>query len=274
MLSRKRLILLGCITLFTFAQAKMLDGIAMIVNGEAVTTSEIRAVQKQMGVSKKQATDLLIQDRLQKAAMKKISVPETDIDVKIAQIAAQNNLTIPKMQKVLKQQGTSWSKYRKSIKESIKKQKFYREKVASTLSKPSEDELKLFYQKHKKEFVLPTSISMIEYSSSSEAAMKKFLTTKKKNGVKSRSVKKNTSSINSALLGTILQTQNGSYTRPFNAGDKYISYKVISKNGQKSMSFEDAKGAVAGKWRQQQQGKALKDYFEKMKTNADIRVIR
>ena len=270
----KKLILIGCIILFTFAEAKMVNGIAMIVNGEAVTTSEIRAVQKQMGVSKKQATDLLIQDRLQKAAMKKISVPETDIDVKIAQIAAQNNLTIPKMQKVLKQQGTSWSKYRKSIKESIKKQKFYREKVASTLSKPSEDELKLFYQKHKKEFILPTSISMIEYSSSSEAAMKKFLTTKKKNGVKSRSVKKNTSSINSALLGTILQTQNGSYTRPFNAGDKYISYKVISKNGQKSMSFEDAKGAVAGKWRQQQQGKALKDYFEKMKTNADIRVIR
>jgi len=40
------------------------------------------------------------------------------------------------------------------------------------------------------------------------------------------------------------------------------------------MSFEDAKGAVAGKWRQQQQGKALKDYFEKLKTNADVKVIR
>jgi len=270
----KKLILIGCIALFTFAEAKMVNGIAMIVNGEAVTTSEIRAVQKQMGVSKKQATDLLIQDRLQKSAMKKIAVPETEVDAKITQIAAQNNLTVPKMQKLLQQQGTSWSKYRKSVKESIKKQKFYREKVASTVAKPSEDELKLFYQKHKKEFVLPTSISMVEYSSSSEATMKKFLETKKKNGVRSRSVKKNTSSINSALLGTILQTQNGSYTRPFNAGDKYISYKIISKNGQRSMSFEDAKGAVAGKWRQQQQGKALKDYFEKMKTNADIRVIR
>ena len=142
------------------------------------------------------------------------------------------------------------------------------------MRKPSEDELKIFYENHKKDFIIPTSVSMIEYSASSEEALKNFLKTKKKKGVKSRSVKKNTSNINSALLGTILQTQDGSFTRPFNAGDRYISYRVISKNGQRSMSFEDAKGAVAARWRQQQQGKALKDYFEKMKTNADIKVIR
>ena len=269
-----KLILLSCITLLTFTQAKMIDGIAMVVNGEAVTTSEIRAVQQQMGVNKKQAVDMLVQDRLQKSAMKKISIPESDIDAKITQIATQNNLTVPKMQKLLKQQGTSWSKYRKTIKESLKKQKFYRETVAATVPKPSEDELKIFFENHKEDFVMPTSLSLIEYSASIEQALKNFLQTKKKKGVKSRSVKKSTSNLNSALLGTLMQTQDGSFTRPFNAGDRYISYKVISKNGKKSMSFEDAKGAVAGRWRQEQQGKALKDYFEKMKTNADIRVIR
>jgi parvulin-like peptidyl-prolyl isomerase len=270
----KKLILLGCMALFTLSQAKMVDGIAMVVNGEAVTTSEIRALQRQMGLSKQQAVDMLVQDRLQKSAMKKISVPDSEVDTKVSQIAAQNNLTVPKMQKLLKQQGTSWSKYRKSIKESIKKRKFFKKKVAATMSKPSEDELKIFYTNHKKDFVIPTHVNLIEYSSPSEETMKKFLQTKKKNGVRSRSVKKSTNNMNKALLGTILQTQNGSYTRPFNAGDKYISYKVLSKTGKKSLSFEDAKGAVAGRWRQKQQGKALKDYFEKMKTNADIRVIR
>ena len=270
-----KLILLGCVVLFSFAQAKMVDGIAMVVNGEPVTTSEIRAVQQQLGVSKKQAVDMLVQDRLQKSAMRKIKIQESDVDNKIAQIAAQNNLTVPKMQKLLKAQGTSWRKYRKTIRESLKKQKFYREKVAATVIKPSEDELKIFYENNKKDFVIPTSISMIEYSSPSEETLKKFLTTRKKTkGVRSRSVKKSTSSLNKALLGQLLQTQDGSFTRPFNAGDRFITYKVLSKNGKKSMSFEDAKGAVAGRWRQQQQGKALKDYFEKMKTNADIRIIR
>ena len=56
----KKLILLGFITLITFTHAKMIDGIALIVEGEAVTTAEIRAVTQQLGVSKEKATDLLI----------------------------------------------------------------------------------------------------------------------------------------------------------------------------------------------------------------------
>jgi len=270
----KKLILIGCFALLTFVQAKMVDGIALIVNGEAVTTTEIRAVQKQMHVSKKQATDMLIADRLQKAAMRNVSIPDSAIDSRIAHIAAQNNLTVPKMQKILKQQGTTWRKYRKSVKERMKKDKFYREKVSATLTKPSEDELKLFYEKNKKTFIIPSSISMIEYSATSEKTLKNFLETKKKKGVRSRSVKKSTKNINSAMLKTILRTQNGSFTRPFNNGNKFISYKIVSKNGNRPMSYDDAKGAIAGKWRQQQQGKALKDYFEKLKTNADVQYIR
>ncbi len=270
----KKLILLGFITLLTLTHAKVVNAIALIVNGETVTTAEIRAVQQQLEVSKDKAIDLLIQDRLQKAAMKNIVVSEDTIDEKISQIAAQNNVSIPKMQKILKQQGMAWSKYRSSIKESLKKEKFYKENVVATITSPSEDELKIFYRNHKEDFTIPATINMIEYSAPSEATMKKFLQTKKQKGVKSRSVKKSTKGLNPALLGPILQTHEGSFTRPFNAGDKYISYKILSKQGQRDMPFEAAKGAVAAKWKQQQQGKALKDYFEKMKTEADIQVIR
>jgi len=270
----RKLIIYGLITLFTFAHAKMVDGIAMIVEGEAVTTSEIRTVQHQLNIPKSQAVDLLIQDRLQKAAMKNIVVSDDEVDKKIAQIAAQNSITVPKMQKILKKSGTSWSKYRTSIKESIKKEKFYKDKVVSTISAPTEEELKLFYNNHKNEFIIPATISVIEYTSKSESALKDFLQTKKKKGIKSRSLKKSTKNLNPALLNRLLQTQNGSFTRPINAGDRYISYKVLSKSGKREMPFEAAKGAVAARWRQQQQGKALKDYFQKMKTSANIQIIR
>lgn len=270
----KKLILFGFIALLTLTHAKMIDGIALTVEGEAVTTAEIRAVQQQLNISKEKAIDLLIQDRLQKAAMKNIIISEEAVDQKIAQIAAQNNVSIPKMQKILKQRGTTWTKYRSSIKESLKKEKFYKEKVIATIPTPSEDELKLFYANHKEEFTLPSTISMIEYSSASEATLKNFLQTKKKKGIKSRSVKKSTKNINPALLSTILQTQNGSFTRPFNTGNKYISYKILSKDGKINMPFEASKGAVAAKWKQQQQGKALKDYFQKMRTNADVHYLR
>jgi parvulin-like peptidyl-prolyl isomerase len=274
MLNFKKLIFTGLLTLITFSQAKMVNAIAMTVNGEPITTAEIRNIQQKARVTKQQAIDLLVQDRLQNVAMKKITVPESDIDLKISQIATQNNLTVSKMQKLLKAQGTSWTVYRKTVKDGIKKQKFYKSVVATSIPGPSEDELKLFYQNHKKLFVIPKSIKMVEYSSSSESKLKKFLQTKNTSGIKSKSVTKSTSSINKALLGKILQTQNGSFTRPLNAGDKYITYKIISKSGQTNMSFESAKNAVAARWKQEQQGKVLKDYFEKMKTEADIRKIR
>ena len=270
----KKLVLLGFITLLTFSYAKMVDGIAIIVEGEPVTTAEIRAVQSQMQISKKEATDLLIQDRLQKSAMRDIKIDEKSVDAKIAGIAVQNNITVPKMQKILQQQGTSWTKYRSSIRDALRKEKFYQEKVVRNIPTPSEDELKLFYKNHKDEFILPKTINMIEYSAKSEASMKNFLQTKNTKGIKSHSVKKLTKDLNPALLRSILQTQDGSFTRPLNAGDKYISYKVLSKEGQVNMPFETSKGQVAARWKQQQQSKALKDYFEKLKTNADIQILR
>ena len=56
----KKLLLLGFITLMTLSQAKMIDAIALVVEGEPITTAEIRAVQQQLQVSKKQAADFVI----------------------------------------------------------------------------------------------------------------------------------------------------------------------------------------------------------------------
>jgi peptidyl-prolyl cis-trans isomerase SurA len=269
-----KLLLLGCITLFSFAQAKMVDAIALVVEGEPVTTAEIRALQTQMSVSKQEATNLLIQDRLQQSAMKNIAISEEAIDERISGIAAQNNLTVPKMQKILKGEGTPWSKYRKNVRDAMKKEKFYQENVVNSIPEPTEDELRLYYNNHREQFIAPKEVNLIEYSASTEQKMKDFLQTKNTKNIKSKSVTKSVKSLNPALLGAILGTQDGSFTRPFNAGDRYISYKVLSKTGQVTMPFESALGAVTARWKQQQQTKALKDYFEKLKTNADIEYIR
>ncbi len=270
----KKLFLFGLITLITLAQAKMIDGIAMIVEGEPVTTAEIRAVQRQNGVSKAQAVDMLVINRLQKAAMKDIVVSEDEIDSKISAIAAQNNVSIPQMQKILKKQGTSWISYRNTIREAMKREKFFKEKVINSIPAPSEDELKLFYKNHKKEFTIPSTFRMVEYSSKDEEQLKQFLQTKKVKGVRSKTVTMKTKTMSPTLITTLLQTQNGAYTHPFNAGDKYIMYKMKSKSGRATMPFELAQPIALAKWKQQQQGKALKDYFEKLRVNADIQKLR
>jgi len=265
---------MGFILLTLTLQAKMIDGIAMIVEGEAITTAEIRAVQTQMAVSKEESINLLIQDRLQKSAMKDIKISEESIDAKISEIAAQNNLTIPKMQKILSQQGTPWTKYRKSIKEGLRKSKFFQQNIVASIPNPSEEEMKRFYDNNKELFTIPSRISLIEYSSSSKEKIDKFLKTRKAKNIKSRKTTKYTKNMEPSLLATLLQTQNGNYTRPINTGTKYIVFKVRSKKGKSTMPFKAAQGAVLAKWKEQQEQKALKDYFEKLRTRADIQKIR
>lgn len=270
-----KLILLILPLFFTaFIHAEIVNGIAIIVEGEAITTSEIRTLQQKSGLSKEKTIDLLIQDRLQKVAMKEIKVTENAIDEKIKKIASLNNLSLKEMQKRLKESGMTWAKYRSSIKENLKKEKFFKSKISTTVPSPSEDELRAYYKKHPKEFVVPEKIALIEYSAKNEKAVNTFLKTASEKGIKSRSLTKRTKDMNPTLFGMFLQTPDGSFTRTMNAGDKYICYKVLSKEGRTTLSFDAAKNAVSAKWRREQQNRVIKDYFEKMKINANIQVIR
>ena len=258
--------------LFSLSEAKILNAIAVTVEGEAITTAEIRAVQEQMQVSKKEAIDILIQDRLQQIALKDIYVPESDVDAKIEMIAKQNNLTVPQMQKVLKVQGTSWTQYRSSIQKAMKQEKFFAQNVVKEMPQVTDEKLMVYYQQHQNEFIIPASISVIEYSASSQKKIESFMQTGE--GIKGKEVELDATALNPTMLQMMLQTPSGGFTQPLNAGDRYLIYRVLSKDGQAHMSFEEVKPLLAGKWMQEQQEKALKDYFKKMRTGATIEFIR
>jgi len=143
-----------------------------------------------------------------------------------------------------------------------------------SVTEPSEEQLKLYYESHKEAFMMPTSINLTEYSAKSEKAIQNFLRTGNPKGIKSHSATKKTKGMNPAMLSMLLSTPDGRFTKAINAGDKWVVFKVNGKQGKKLLPFEEARNAVAGRWRQEQQNKALKDYFSKMKTEANIKVIR
>ncbi|MDM5272411.1 peptidyl-prolyl cis-trans isomerase [Sulfurovum sp. zt1-1] len=267
----KKIILLLSL-LFAVSEAKVLDAVAVTVDGEAITTAEIKAVREQMNISKKEAIDILIQDRLQQIAVKDIEIPESDVDKKIAMIAQQNNISVPKMQKILKEQGTSWTQYRSNIRKSMKKEKFFVQKVAKEMPEVTDEKLMAYYQEHQNEFIMPTSIDVIEYSAPTKQAMETFMKTQQ--GLEGTPLSKDTATLNPTLLQMMMQTPNGGFTQPLNAGDRYVVYRVQSKNGQSTVAFDQVKSLLAGKWMQEQREKALKDYFKKMRTGAIIEFIR
>jgi len=271
----KKLLILTLFMLTTFVQAKVLNAIAIVVDGEPITTVEISAVQKQLRVSKKEAQNMLIENRLQKAAMKGIKVSEDEIDKRITLVAKQNNISVKKMQSVIKQQGQSWNKFRDQMKTGIQKQKFFRTNIAKNIPEPSNDELKIFYRNHPKLFSIPSSITVIEFSASSAGKIQTLLENPaNQQGIKRKKVTFKGADVTPQLLAMISQTEIGSFTPAFNNGNAFVTYKVLSKGKGKLKPFEDIKNSVIMAWKKEQQGEAVKDYFEKMKSNATIEYIR
>ena len=266
---------------FMVSQAEIIDAIAIDVNGEPITMLEIQAVQKRENISKKAAVQALIEHRLEKSVIEKseIQVSDADIDRKINQIAQSRGMQIEQMKQILSSKGLSWKAYRKQLGMELKKELFFRQNIASSISKPSDAELRLYYETNKDKFASDASsiqMSLIAYSSKSSQKLQEAMKSpmRKLEGVEQKPVLATSSNMNPQLFKVIQETPQGSFTKPINTGRGFIAYYVKSKGGQGQVGFEAVKNRVAMQWLQEERVKAGRDYINKLKTDADIRIIR
>lgn len=261
--------------------AQIIDAIAIDVNGEPITTLEIEAVQAKLNMSKKASVEALIKDRLEKSAIEKanITVSPEEVDAKIEQIAEARRLTKEQMREALAKRGLSWSSYKKQLEIEIKKEKFFAQNIASNIERPTDNDLRLYYETHKDKFSsdTPTSqISLIAYSSNSSTKLREAIQNPMRviDGVKQQSVLASSSDMNPRLFKIIESTPEGTFTKPINTGRGFVAYFVKSKSNQGVGGFEVVKNRVAMAWLAEEREKALKNFIDKLKNSADIRVIR
>jgi len=276
-----RNILLLLIFTIIEVQAQIIDAIAIDVDGEPITTLEIEAVQTKLNMSKKAAIEALIKDRLEKSAIEKakITVSAEDIDAKIEQIASARRMSIEKMKQVLTKRGLTWEGYKKQLEMEIKKEKFFAKNIASTISRPTEEELRVYYQTHKDKFssdTPTTQISLIAYASNSSMKLQEAIQNPMKivDGVQQKSMLISSRDINPKLFSIINQTPEGSFTKPINTGRGFVAYFIKSKSNQEDVGFEMVKNSVMMAWLQEERIKASKNFLNKLKNNANIRIIR
>ena len=213
--------------------AQIIDAIAIDVNGEPITTLEIEAVQAKLNMSKKAAIEALIKDRLEKSAIDKanITVSPEEIDAKIEQIAQARRLTREQMREILAKRGLSWSSYRKQLEIEIKKEKFLAQNIASNIERPTDDDLRLYYETHKDKFSsdTPTSqISLIAYSSNSSRKLREAIENPMRviDGVKQKSLLVSSSDVTPKIFSIISSTPEGSFTKPINTGRGFVAYFI------------------------------------------------
>ena len=259
-------------------QAQVLDAIAIDVEGEAITTLEIQAVQQKMSMSKQAAVEALIKDRLEKAAIEKagIQISDAEIQAKINAVATSKGMNLSQMKEILSQKGLTWEAYMEQLTKELKKEHFFHEVIMGSIARPSDSELETFYNTHRSEFSdAPKQMSLVAYKSNSAERLKESISnpTKPVFGVTKENVLVTSNEMTPALSNLINSTAENTFTKPINTGSGYIAYFVKSKGSNQS-GFASVKSAVAMRWAQEQQAKAGQDFLNKLKSNAKIRVIR
>ena len=277
---KKFLSLLVASILSVYAQEQIIDAIAIDVNGEPITTLEIQAVQKKLNMSKKAAIEALINDRLEKSAIEKanITVESDEVKAKIKQIASLRGLTQEQMRMALAKQGLTWESYKEQLAMEIKKEKFFQQNIASLVTQPTDDELKMYYETNKDKFAsLASSVqmSLVAYSSNSPIKLQEAMQNpmRKVDGVEQQSLLVSSSEMAPQLFQLIQNTPEQSFTQPINTGQGFVAYYVKSK-GKGQGGFESVKNAVMMQWLQEERIKAGHDFVNKLRNEADIRIIR
>lgn len=230
-------------------------------------------------MSKQAAVEALIKDRLEMSALKKanIQIDPSEVQAKVHSIASSKGISETQMKSILAQKGLTWDTYIEQLTNEIKKERFFMEHIASNVTLPSDSELKTYYNTHKANFAAaPTQMSLVAYASNSVKNLKQAMANQMQpiEGVQKKNILASSNEMSPALANLINNTDVGTFTKPVNTGKGFVSYFVKSKGAEGQSGFQSVKKAVTMQWVQEQRVQAGEDFFNKLKSNANIRVIR
>ncbi len=258
--------------------SKTIGAVALTVNSNPITVYEIQKLSTQKKISKEDAVNSLIQEKIEQEQIQKLGIFATpdEIKARIAEIAKQNNLSKAEFEKALQKEGKSISSLKKDIEKVIKKEKLYQKILEGKMKRPTEDEMKNFYEEHKQEFTIPGKIKIQEYTSKDPKALQAIqmrpmlmlpnvnITTKILNPKET----------NPKLFQFLLQTPTKTFTPIVNLGQNMAMFFILEKSKPVTASFDQVKQNIFVQLMKEQEQANLISYFEKKKSEANIKVIR
>lgn len=257
----------------------VIAGVAVRVNGHAITLHEIEKMQKTMKVDRQQAIDLLINERLKDDEIErfKIGIDEFKIDDEIGRIASSNGINKSALIAQLAREGVSYQAYRADLKKQLQTRELMQKILASNVNITDESELFVYYNAHKKDFEVPSSVKVMRYSTSSDALLQKAMKDPKKNieGVQKQEETINMHILSPQIAQVFVTTPKGDFTPVLNAGNNVlVSFLVLEKLGEKLMSYEEAKPMVNQRVMAQKEQSIIKEHFAKIRASAKIVYLR
>lgn len=264
-----------CIFLFfclSLANAALTNSIVLIVEKEPITAYDISQTMKVLNISREEALNLLINEKIEASQMKQLEIVVNDLEVDegIRKIMAQGGMNnLEQFRANLKARGQSYESFRANFKRDLEKRKLYEKIANSSKTDFSEEGAKKFFEQNKNKFAFFANINVNVYSSSDPSVLESLRNTKQTK-LKAHNVTLNLSNADPRLLGLLSQIKIGDFSPVLNSRDGYELYEVKSKSNQQNVEYEQIKNEVLNAYINEQRQNSIQDYFEKLRSKASI----
>ncbi len=268
------------IILVATLSAEIVDGVAVVVKGSAITLYDIKQEMKLSKVDAKKAKDALIRKMLEKQEIKerKISVSSGEVYDDIKKTAARNNLSVGEFyEAVHNSSGLTSQELKDKIKEKLLSQKLYSAIAYSGVSEPSEEEIEAYFKSHKDSFAHPSGFKVVIYLSKNKARLQEKVDNPMfySPDISSNEQTLPYDRISPELTSLLERTALNSFTPivPDGKGG-HMSFYIKEIESAKETGLQSVRNQIINMIMGDQREQVLGDYFARLRHNADIKMIR
>lgn len=261
--------------IFALSYARQINAIALTVDQEIITEYEISKLMQEKKISKQEAINELIDDKLELAEIKKykIFVNEFELENEMNKMLMQSNSSLNQLKANLSKK--DFQKAKENFKKQLEKRRLYEALVSAYKVDTSEQGLRSYYDSNPDDFVIFTQISVEVLSSSEASELEKLKTSKRKAAsIQSENVILSPQNSDIRLLDFLSRLKPGEYTPIMQNNDIFMMYKVKNKEQAQTLPFDEIKSEITNLYASKQRDEYLSDYFNKLRAKADIKYLR
>ncbi|KAF0591242.1 MAG: putative chaperone (SurA domain) [Candidatus Campylobacter infans] len=273
----KILIAFFCVFFLSSANAKYINGISAIIDGEIITDYDIQKLIDALKISPSQALNILIRQKLEDAQIKamEINPSEIEINAQMSQIGARSGFKDwSEFEKALKNQGVNINDFRAQVKNNIALEKLYSNITNRPNANITQENARRFYQNNKSLFSRFINATITQYSSQNAQDLENLKAKKPNNALSAKAQKISATSTDARLVELVANTKIGDFTPIIPQGGFYVMFKINDKDGIYTPNFEDIEENVAQAMIAQEKEAMIEDYFNKLRVSANIQIIK
>lgn len=271
------LIAFFCVFFLSSANAKYINGISAIIDGEIITDYDIQKLIDALKISPNQALNILIRQKLEDAQIKamEINPSEIEINAQMSQIGARSGFKDwSEFEKALKNQGVNINDFRAQVKNNIALEKLYSNITNRPNANITQENARRFYQNNKSLFSRFINATITQYSSQNAQDLENLKAKKPNNALSAKAQKISATSTDARLVELVANTKIGDFTPIIPQGGFYVMFKINDKDGIYTPNFEDIEENVAQAMIAQEKEAMIEDYFNKLRVSANIQIIK